>query len=431
MNNAQDLGTSPYGTRLDPAHCCMLKEPDSAPQHIQGLWDDRTGAPGPSVHGVCAVSWRRRRHARLPHRQKVISPTEIQHEQAQKDLESSKVRLHQAQSQVEKYLCLESKLVMHHPFSTTQQLNTSPTVRNRCLASGADGGAADSPPLTFIAAHDSKFPMDHVIEDFICLDSGFKEESLGYVEPNNLLQTASPLSSSVLDLYVAGPEHDTRVLAKERQKKDNHNIIERRRRYNINHRIKELGTMIPKSNDPDMRWNKGSILKASVEYIKWLQKEHQQARELESRQRRLEQANRRLLLRIQELELQARVHCLPSLNSPLGGSEPSPRPLGAPAALYPEGANGECPQQEGGSDLLSQFTELFGGVLKREQGLEHLLLDAPLSPFGTPSLLLSPPHSSPDSSPHPLLPSSLLTPSCTSSDGSRRGSLSADNTDDI
>lgn len=48
-----------------------------------------------------------------------------------------------------------------------------------------------------------------------------------------------------------------------------------------------------------MRWNKGSILKASVEYIKWLQKEQQQVRELESRQRRLEQANRRLLLRIQ------------------------------------------------------------------------------------------------------------------------------------
>ena len=27
-------------------------------------------------------------------------------------------------------------------------------------------------------------------------------------------------------------------------------IVERRRRYNINYRIKELGTLIPKSNDP-------------------------------------------------------------------------------------------------------------------------------------------------------------------------------------
>lgn len=48
----------------------------------------------------------------------------------------------------------------------------------------------------------------------------------------------------------------------------------------------------------DMRWNKGTILKASVEYIKWLQKEQLRARELEQRQKKLEQANRRLLLRI-------------------------------------------------------------------------------------------------------------------------------------
>lgn len=49
----------------------------------------------------------------------------------------------------------------------------------------------------------------------------------------------------------------------------------------------------------DMRWNKGTILKASVEYIKWLQKEQQRARELEHRQKKLEQANRQLVLRIQ------------------------------------------------------------------------------------------------------------------------------------
>lgn len=49
----------------------------------------------------------------------------------------------------------------------------------------------------------------------------------------------------------------------------------------------------------DMRWNKGTILKASVEYIKWLQKEQQRARELEHRQKTLEQANRQLVLRIQ------------------------------------------------------------------------------------------------------------------------------------
>lgn len=49
----------------------------------------------------------------------------------------------------------------------------------------------------------------------------------------------------------------------------------------------------------DMRWNKGTILKASVDYIRKLQREQQRAKELENRQKKLEHANRHLLLRIQ------------------------------------------------------------------------------------------------------------------------------------
>lgn len=48
-----------------------------------------------------------------------------------------------------------------------------------------------------------------------------------------------------------------------------------------------------------MRWNKGTILKASVDYIRKLQREQQRAKELETRQKKLEHANRHLLLRIQ------------------------------------------------------------------------------------------------------------------------------------
>ena len=59
---------------------------------------------------------------------------------------------------------------------------------------------------------------------------------------------------------------------KERQKKDNHNAIERRRRFNINDRIKELGTLLPKQ-DPEIRPNKGTILKSSVDYIQLLKRE--------------------------------------------------------------------------------------------------------------------------------------------------------------
>lgn len=48
-----------------------------------------------------------------------------------------------------------------------------------------------------------------------------------------------------------------------------------------------------------MRWNKGTILKASVDYIRRLQREQQRSKELECRQRKLEHANRHLMLRIQ------------------------------------------------------------------------------------------------------------------------------------
>ncbi|XP_072509083.1 transcription factor EC isoform X3 [Notamacropus eugenii] len=221
------------------------------------------------------------------------------------------------------------------------------------------------------------------------------------------------------------PETDTRALAKERQKKDNHNLIERRRRYNINYRIKELGTLIPKSNDPDMRWNKGTILKASVEYIKWLQKEQHRARELEHRQKKLELVNRQLLLRIQELEIQARAHGLP-VTSSHGTTDLVAHTTNH--QTYPEDISGDYSQeltlaQGSRSDLydgsmafsypLSHFTDLsFSAALKEEQRLDHILLDDSISPFGTDPLL------------------SATSPTV-SKDSSRRSSFSTDDGDEL
>ncbi|XP_021931882.1 transcription factor EC isoform X2 [Zootermopsis nevadensis] len=120
------------------------------------------------------------------------------------------------------------------------------------------------------------------------------------------------------------------AIAKDRQKKDNHNMIERRRRFNINDRIKELGTLLPKNNDPfheivrDVRPNKGTILKSSVDYIKVLKHEVQRMKQVEARQKQLELQNRRLFLRIQELELLAKSHGLPVSEFAWQSSTPSP-----------------------------------------------------------------------------------------------------------
>ncbi|KAF8763138.1 Transcription factor E3 like protein [Argiope bruennichi] len=116
-------------------------------------------------------------------------------------------------------------------------------------------------------------------------------------------------------------DEKTQAFQKDRQKKDNHNRIERRRRFNINDRIKELGTLLPRSSDPhyelvkDLRQNKGTILKASVDYVRCLKKEVQKIPDLEFRLRMMDQLNKKLLLKIQNLELQLQANNIPISDS--------------------------------------------------------------------------------------------------------------------
>ncbi|XP_036021798.1 microphthalmia-associated transcription factor isoform X11 [Mus musculus] len=202
-------------------------------------------------------------------------------------------------------------------------------------------------------------------------------------------------------------ESEARALAKERQKKDNHNLIERRRRFNINDRIKELGTLIPKSNDPDMRWNKGTILKASVDYIRKLQREQQRAKDLENRQKKLEHANRHLLLRVQELEMQARAHglslipstglCSPDLVNRIIKQEPVLE--NCSQELVQHQADLTCTTTLDLTDGTITFTNNLGTMpesspaysIPRKMGsnLEDILMDDALSPVGVTDPLLS------------------------------------------
>ncbi|XP_019370087.1 PREDICTED: transcription factor EC isoform X1 [Gavialis gangeticus] len=332
---------------------------------------------------------------------------------------------------------------------TAQPAGVAPVLRNGHMPPVSDIGDPESPVSKLLPlGEEHENAMEEVIDDIINMESRFNDEGIGCSEAPLLMQRT--LSNNILDIYNSDQgispanmgltsascpailpvkreitEADTRAMAKERQKKDNHNLIERRRRYNINYRIKELGTLIPKSNDPDMRWNKGTILKASVEYIKWLQKEQQRARELEHRQKKLEQANRRLLLRIQELEIQARAHGLPVMSS-LAAVDLAAQVI--KQQTYPEknvldysqqmalthGPSSDiCDGSIAFSDPLSHFTDLsFSAALKEEQRLEEILLDDTISPFGTDPLLSS------------------ASPAA-SKESSRRSSFSTDDGDDL
>ncbi|XP_063282859.1 microphthalmia-associated transcription factor isoform X17 [Pelobates fuscus] len=233
----------------------------------------------------------------------MLEMLDYNHYQVQTHLENpTKYHIQQAQKQQVKQYLTTAK----HP----GQALSLPCPNQPCdhiMPPGPGSSAPNSPMAMLTLSSTCEKEMDDVIDDIISLESSYNEDML-LMDPAMHMANTMPGSGN-FDIY-GNQESEARALAKERQKKDNHNLIERRRRFNINDRIKELGTLIPKSNDPDMRWNKGTILKASVDYIRKLQREQQRSKELENKQKKLEHANRHLLLRIQELEMQARAHGL-------------------------------------------------------------------------------------------------------------------------
>ncbi|GFQ94664.1 microphthalmia-associated transcription factor [Trichonephila clavata] len=139
------------------------------------------------------------------------------------------------------------------------------------------------------------------------------EEILPVEKLSNVFPTTTiKEKSNIKKVYLQKHCLSLHALAKDRQKKDNHNMIERRRRFNINDRIKELGTLLPRQNDPyyelvrDLRHNKGTILRASVAYLRCLKKDAERVPDLEQKQLLLEIQNRNLLRKVQELETKLR-----------------------------------------------------------------------------------------------------------------------------
>jgi len=177
-----------------------------------------------------------------------------------------------------------------------------------------------SPHHNSAATSPSEYTPSEICDDFL------DEFLSGDVNNEQLM---SEKRNPMLDFMVKEEplgEDDLQALQKDRVKKDNHNmskrhltliyhvvvkhffLVERRRRFNINDRIKELGTLLPKQNEQyyeivrDVRQNKGSILKASVDYIRLLRKEIPRKSLLEERCKKLEQSNRKALLKLQEYE---------------------------------------------------------------------------------------------------------------------------------
>uniref|UniRef100_A0AC34Q2H8 BHLH domain-containing protein n=1 Tax=Panagrolaimus sp. JU765 TaxID=591449 RepID=A0AC34Q2H8_9BILA len=126
-----------------------------------------------------------------------------------------------------------------------------------------------------------------------------------------VVSSSAPTSSFDMEAFVRGgrggsnssnQSHADNDFYRDRRKKDIHNMIERRRRYNINDRIKELGLMLPKSTAEEMKLNKGTILKASCDYIRQLQQDRDVMLKQQQEKQRLEEAAKLYAKRIKELE---------------------------------------------------------------------------------------------------------------------------------
>ncbi|XP_017574930.2 transcription factor E3a isoform X2 [Pygocentrus nattereri] len=375
------------------------------------------------------------------------TPTQVPVEvlKVQTHLENpTKYHIQQAQrQQVKQYLShtLGNKASQTLAKSPSPQSGSAPE-----LAPAAS--STPSSPLAVLSLGSNKEEIEDVIDDIISLESSLNDECMTLIDCGLQLPSTLPVSGNLLDVYssagMAMPtitvsnscpanlhnvkreltDAETKAIIKERQKKDNHNLIERRRRFNINDRIKELGELVPKSSDPEMRWNKGTILKASVDYIRKLQKEQQRSKEMELRQKKLEHANRTLLIRIQELEMQARVHgvqgsdatlmqqqqqqqitSLDSSNGPLsktiltlGGPGLNPTTtstlLSPPPSASPVARAMTIPLDFGTlsfGELDDPGSSMFNSALMGDMGLGDILMDdgGALSPVGGADPLLS------------------------------------------
>ncbi|XP_068171663.1 transcription factor E3b [Antennarius striatus] len=285
--------------------------------------------------------------------------------------------------------------------AVTQTMGVSPVPQSTSAPEAAPNvSSAPNSPMALLNIGSNKEEIDDVIDDIISLESSFNDDIITLIDSG--LQLPSTLPGNLLDVYhspgMTAPtltvsnscpadlpnikreinESDAKALMKERQKKDNHNLIERRRRFNINDRIKELGTLIPKAIDPEMRWNKGTILKASVDYIRKLQKEQHRAKDIELRQKKLEQANHSLMLRIQELEMQARVHGLSSPSGISSGLNTDPSLLQQQAV--PQSSQSLAPTAEGAAS--QNHHNLAAAAIRESISASFLSPPASNSPAG-------------------------------------------------
>nr|CAD7264975.1 unnamed protein product [Timema shepardi] len=191
--------------------------------------------------------------------------------------------------------------------------------------------------------HPEKIMAEEFLEDILSFEaSSFASDNLKIGDPSHDLSSENQVgtTSSLFEQFISyggnginktsnscppdlpqlkhEPLHindiELHALAKDRQKKDNHNMtVELNTTSALANYATEAGQNIVNKVDRflvirftryyeivrDVRPNKGTILKSSVDYIKVLKHDVHRMKQVEARQKQLEFQNRRLLLRVQ------------------------------------------------------------------------------------------------------------------------------------
>uniref|UniRef100_H3AEP1 Transcription factor binding to IGHM enhancer 3b n=1 Tax=Latimeria chalumnae TaxID=7897 RepID=H3AEP1_LATCH len=201
------------------------------------------------------------------------------------------------------------------------------------------GSTPNSPMAMLNIGSNSEKEID-VIDEIISLESSFNDDMLGLLDAG-LLPSTLPVSANLLDVYtnqgVSAPaiavsnscpadltnikRELTGSVIQHQSKQCKlylfHIIVERRRRFNINDRIKELGTLIPKSSDPICQWRANQRLRGALHSLRFIRPQSSVAMLSESETHWVFFGGRGGSVFSQELEMQARQHGLP-VASPSG-----------------------------------------------------------------------------------------------------------------
>lgn len=153
-----------------------------------------------------------------------------------------------------------------------------------------------------------------------------------------------------IEKYVREETVKDKERVRDRRKKDIHNMIERRRRYNINDRIKELGTLLPKTWIEQMKLNKGTILKASVDYVRLMHKDLARFRKMQEQQRMIKTESQKAAARVWQLEQILKDHGIFPL------SEPQAHEMQAAAKIVKDEPNGIITDATGSNNHSDTFS---------------------------------------------------------------------------